>query len=43
MRTMRVMTISDAHEEGPSAQMQKRDDRDRGERVETRLSGKIGV
>ena len=30
---MRVLTIKvDAHEEGPSAQMQKRDDRDRGDR-----------
>ena len=30
---MRVLTIKvDAHEEGPSVQMQKRDDRDRGER-----------
>ncbi|MGB1641370.1 MAG: 30S ribosomal protein S6, partial [Paracoccaceae bacterium] len=34
---MRVMTIKvDAHEEGPSVQMQKRDDRDRGERRERR-------
>ena len=30
---MRVMSIKvDAHEEGPSVQMQKRDERDRGER-----------
>ncbi|ARO14256.1 30S ribosomal protein S6 [Ketogulonicigenium robustum] len=30
---MRVLTIKvDAHEEGPSVQMQKRDERDRGER-----------
>ncbi|MEM8553438.1 MAG: 30S ribosomal protein S6 [Pseudomonadota bacterium] len=30
---MRVMTIRvDEHEEGPSVQMQKRDDRDRGDR-----------
>ena len=30
---MRVMTIKvDAHDEGPSVQMQKRDERDRGER-----------
>jgi len=30
---MRVMTVRvDKHEEGPSVQMQKRDDRDRGER-----------
>ncbi len=30
---MRVLTIKvDAHEEGPSVQMQKRDDRDRGDR-----------
>jgi small subunit ribosomal protein S6 len=30
---MRVLTIKvDAHEEGPSAQMQKRDDRERGDR-----------
>ena len=30
---MRVLTIKvDAHDEGPSVQMQKRDDRDRGER-----------
>ena len=30
---MRVLTIKvDAHEEGPSIQMQKRDDRDRGPR-----------
>jgi len=30
---MRVLTIKvDAHEEGPSAQMQRRDDRDRGDR-----------
>jgi small subunit ribosomal protein S6 len=30
---MRVLTIKvDEHEEGPSIQMQKRDDRDRGER-----------
>jgi len=34
---MRVITIKvDAHEEGPSVQMQKRDDRDRGERRERR-------
>ncbi|WP_439524261.1 30S ribosomal protein S6 [Marivita sp.] len=35
---MRVLTIKvDAHEEGPSAQMQKRDDRgDRGDRRERR-------
>lgn len=34
---MRVMTIKvNAHEEGPSVQMQKRDDRDRGERRERR-------
>ncbi len=34
---MRVLTIKvDAHEEGPSVQMQKRDDRDRGERRERR-------
>lgn len=34
---MRVLTIKvDAHEEGPSIQMQKRDDRDRGERRERR-------
>ena len=34
---MRVMTIKvDAHEECPSVQMQKRDDRDRGERRERR-------
>jgi len=34
---MRVMTIKvDAHQEGPSVQMQKRDDRDRGERRERR-------
>ena len=34
---MRVMTIKvDAHEEGPSVQMQKRDERDRGERRERR-------
>ncbi|WP_050526089.1 30S ribosomal protein S6 [Pseudorhodobacter aquimaris] len=30
---MRVLTIKvDAHQEGPSVQMQKRDDRDRGDR-----------
>ncbi|MEM9318300.1 MAG: 30S ribosomal protein S6 [Pseudomonadota bacterium] len=30
---MRVLTVKvDAHEEGPSVQMQKRDERDRGER-----------
>ncbi len=30
---MRVLTVKvDAHEEGPSVQMQKRDDRDRGDR-----------
>ena len=30
---MRVLTIKvDAHDEGPSVQMQKKDDRDRGER-----------
>ncbi|MEM1273889.1 MAG: 30S ribosomal protein S6 [Pseudomonadota bacterium] len=30
---VRVLTVKvDAHDEGPSAQMQKRDDRDRGER-----------
>ena len=34
---MRVLTIKvDAHEEGPSVQMQKRDDRDRGDRGERR-------
>lgn len=34
---MRVMSIKvDAHEDGPSVQMQKRDDRDRGERRERR-------
>jgi small subunit ribosomal protein S6 len=35
---MRVLTIKvDAHEEGPSVQMQKRDERsDRGERRERR-------
>ena len=34
---MRVLTVKvDGHEEGPSAQMQKRDDRDRGERRERR-------
>ncbi len=34
---MRVLTIKvDAHAEGPSIQMQKRDDRDRGERRERR-------
>ncbi|NDV00832.1 30S ribosomal protein S6 [Pseudoroseicyclus tamaricis] len=34
---MRVLTIKvDAHEEGPSVQMQKRDDRDRGDRRERR-------
>ncbi len=34
---MRVLTIKvDAHVEGPSVQMQKRDDRDRGERRERR-------
>ena len=34
---MRVLTIKvDAHEDGPSVQMQKRDDRDRGERRERR-------
>ena len=34
---MRVMTIKvDTHEEGPSVQMQKRDDRDRSERRERR-------
>ena len=34
---MRVLTIKvDAHEEGPSIQMQKRDDRDRGGRRERR-------
>ena len=34
---MRVMTIKvGAHEQGPSVQMQKRDDRDRGERRERR-------
>ena len=32
---MRVLTIKvDAHVEGPSVQMQKRDDRDRGERMD---------
>jgi small subunit ribosomal protein S6 len=32
---MRVMTVKvDAHEEGPSAQMQKRDDRERGDRFD---------
>jgi small subunit ribosomal protein S6 len=30
---MRVLTVKvDAHEEGPSVQMQKRDERDRGDR-----------
>lgn len=34
---MRVLTIKvDEHAEGPSVQMQKRDDRDRGERRERR-------
>ena len=34
---MRVLTIKvDEHKEGPSVQMQKRDDRDRGERRERR-------
>jgi small subunit ribosomal protein S6 len=34
---MRVLTIKvDAHEDGPSAQMQKRDDRDRGDRGDRR-------
>ena len=34
---MRVLTIKvDEHEEGPSIQMQKRDDRDRGDRRERR-------
>ena len=34
---MRVLTIKvDAHAEGPSVQMQKRDDRDRGDRRERR-------
>ena len=34
---MRILTIKvDAHSEGPSVQMQKRDDRDRGERRERR-------
>jgi len=34
---MRVLTIKvDEHSEGPSVQMQKRDDRDRGERRERR-------
>ena len=34
---MRVLTIKvDAHEEGPSVQMRKSDDRDRGERRERR-------
>lgn len=34
---MRVLTIKvDEHKEGPSIQMQKRDDRDRGERRERR-------
>ena len=34
---MRVLTIKvDAHEEGPSIQMQKRDERDRGDRRERR-------
>ena len=34
---MRVLTIKvDEHEEGPSAQMRKSDDRDRGERRERR-------
>ena len=34
---MRVLTIKvDEHKEGPSVQMQKRDDRDRGDRRERR-------
>jgi len=34
---MRVLTIKvDAHKEGPSVQMQKRDDRDRGDRRDRR-------
>ncbi|MEL6531800.1 MAG: 30S ribosomal protein S6 [Pseudomonadota bacterium] len=34
---MRVLTVKvDGHEEGPSIQMQKRDDRDRGDRRERR-------
>jgi small subunit ribosomal protein S6 len=34
---MRVLTIKvDGHEEGPSIQMQKRDDRDRGDRGDRR-------
>ncbi|MBK5926714.1 30S ribosomal protein S6 [Rhodobaculum claviforme] len=34
---MRVMTVKvDSHDEGPSVQMQKRDDRDRGDRGDRR-------
>ncbi len=34
---MRVMTVKvDGHEDGPSVQMQKRDDRDRGDRGDRR-------
>ena len=37
---MRVLTIKvDAHQEGPSVQMQKRDDRERGERSEGGFGG----
>ena len=37
---MRILTIKvDAHVEGPSVQMQKRDDRDRGDRTEGGFGG----
>ena len=37
---MRILTIKvDAHQEGPSIQMQKRDDRERGERSEGGFGG----